>query len=155
MGRRSLAIGAALAFAVAAAVPAPGNAQSARGLYLLKCSGCHRADGQGAVEAGVPPFPGYIGDLARDPEGRIYMLHVPGVASSGLNDADLTQVLNYLLERWSGAPVAAAAPAAQPFTAAEVAALRAIEVNDVVKYRRALVARLRKAGAQVAQYPWP
>lgn len=149
MRRRSALTAALLAAFVAAACPASG--ETARTLYLLKCSGCHRADGQGAADAGVPPFPGFIADLARDPGGRTYMLHVPGVASSGLNDADLTAVLNYLLDRWSGAPAAGA----KPFTPQEVAALRAVPVNNIVSYRRTLVARLRKSGAAIAEYPWP
>ncbi|WP_293900633.1 cytochrome c [Phenylobacterium sp.] len=149
MRRQSLLTGVLLAAFAAVAVPA--GAQSARALYLLKCSGCHRADGQGAAEAGVPPFPGFIGDLARDPGGRTYMLHVPGVASSGLSDADLTIVLNYLLDRWSAAPV----DRIQRFTPGEVATLRAVDVSDIVKYRRTLVARLRKTGAAIAEYPWP
>jgi mono/diheme cytochrome c family protein len=129
----------------------PARARSPEALYLLKCSGCHRADGQGAPEAGVPPFPGFVGDLARDPDGRTYMLHVPGVVSSNLPDAELTTVLNYLLDHWSNAPAGQVAP----FTAEEVARQRAVPVNDIVKYRRTLVARLRKTGVPVAQYPWP
>jgi mono/diheme cytochrome c family protein len=148
--RRRSALTAALLVAFGA-VAHPAGGETARTLYLLKCSGCHRADGQGAADAGVPPFPGFIADLARDPGGRTYMLHVPGVASSGLNDADLTAVLNYLLDRWSGAPAADT----KPFTPQEVAALRAVPVNNIVTYRRTLVARLRKSGAAIAEYPWP
>jgi mono/diheme cytochrome c family protein len=148
MRARSALSGVLLAALAAVAYPASG--ETARTLYLLKCSGCHRADGQGAVDAGVPPFPGFIAELARDPGGRTYMLHVPGVAGSGLNDTDLTAVLNYLLDRWSGAPAEA-----QRFTPQEVAGLRAIAVNDIVSYRRTLVARLRKSGAAIAEYPWP
>ena len=149
MRRRSALSGVLLAAFVAAGHPA--SAETALTLYLLKCSGCHRANGQGASDAGVPPFPGFIADLARDPGGRTYMLHVPGVVSSGLSDADLTGVLNYLLDRWSSGPAAEA----RRFTPQEVATLRAVGVNDIVSYRRTLVARLRKSGAAIAEYPWP
>lgn len=147
--RRGSALAGMLLAGLAVALAHPASAETPRTLYLLKCSGCHRADGQGATDAGVPPFPGFIADLARDPGGRTYMLHVPGVVGSGLNDADLTAVLNYLLDRWSGATDA------KRFTPQEVATLRAVSVNDVVSYRRALVARLRKSGAAIAEYPWP
>ena len=150
MRRRSALSGVLLA-ALAVTFAHPARGETARTLYLLKCSGCHRADGQGAADAGVPRFPGFIADLARDPGGRTYMLHVPGVASSGLSDADLTGVLNYLLDRWSGAP----AGNVKRFTPQEVATLRAVAVNDIVGYRRTLVARLRKSGATIAAYPWP
>lgn len=147
--RRGAALTGVLLAGLAVALAHPASAETPQTLYLLKCSGCHRADGQGAVDAGVPPFPGFIADLARDPGGRTYMLHVPGVAGSGLGDEDLTAVLNYLLDRWPGEP------AAKRFTPQEVATLRAVRVNDIVSYRRALVARLRKTGAAIADYPWP
>lgn len=146
--RRRLAAGI-LAAGLAVGAPARAEPPSTTALYLLKCSGCHRADGAGAPEAGVPPFPGFIGALAKDPAGRRYLLHVPGVAASGLSDPDLTRVLNYLLETWD------AGSRAQPFTPSEVARLRAASVEDIVSYRRTLVARLRKAGAPIADYPWP
>jgi mono/diheme cytochrome c family protein len=149
MAFRPALSGLLLAALIAAAPHAA--AETARTLYLLKCSGCHRADGEGASDAGVPPFPGFIADLARDPGGRTYMLHVPGVTNSGLGDADLTGVLNYLLDRWPGQP----AMEARRFTPEEVAALRAVRVSDIVSYRRTLVARLRKSGAAIADYPWP
>ena len=139
----------ALAVALAAATPAAG--QSAHTLYLLKCSGCHRADGLGAPDAGVPRFPGFVGDLARDGDGRIYMLHVPGVAGSNLPNAELSAVLNYVLDKWAPAP----SDGVKRFTPAEVDALRALKINDIVAYRRTLVARLRKSGAAIADYPWP
>ncbi len=144
-----------LALAVAAALAVPAAAQpaqpTAKALYLLKCSGCHRADGQGAVQAGVPPFPGFVGALASDPAGRTYMLHVPGVMGSGLGNPDLARVMNYLLDTWSAVP----ADRIPRFTSQEVERLRAVPVNDVVNYRRGVVARLRKSGAPVAEYPWP
>lgn len=147
MPRRLAAV--VLAAGLAAVAPARAEPPSTTALYLLKCSGCHRADGAGAPDAGVPPFPGFIGTLANDPAGRRYILHVPGVAASGLSDEDLTRVLNYVLDVWG------ARSRPQPFTPAEVARLRAAPVGDIVGYRRTLVARLRKAGAPVADYPWP
>lgn len=139
--------------AVALTVPAAAQPvqRTAKSMYLLKCSGCHRADGQGAVEAGVPPFPGFVGALAADPGGRTYMLHVPGVAGSGLGNPDLARVMNYLLDEWSPGST----DRIPRFTPEEVARQRAIPINDVVSYRRGVVARLRKSGAPVADYPWP
>jgi mono/diheme cytochrome c family protein len=136
---------------------APGRARlsmaglSAQSLYLLRCSGCHQVDGQGATPAGVPPFPGFIDGLVNDEAGRTYVVLVPGVAGSGLADAQTAQVLNYVQDRW-------AQPGARPaprFTAEEVARRRATPVSDVVAYRRALVARIAKRGTPIADYPWP
>lgn len=124
---------------------------SPKALYMLRCSGCHRADGLGAPSAGVPPFPGSIDKIAKDPGGRVYLLHVPGVVSSGLPNAQLAAVMNYVLDEWSREP---GAPASR-FTAEEVAELRAVKVIDVVAYRRAMAARMAKDGVQIADYPWP
>lgn len=124
---------------------------SPKALYLLRCSGCHRPDGEGAVAAGVPPFPGFIAPMTSDPMGRTYVTHVPGITGSGLNDAQIASVLNYVLDTWSGD----SASRTQKFTAEEVAQRRAVPVSDVVSYRRALVARLTRRGLPVGDYPWP
>jgi mono/diheme cytochrome c family protein len=124
---------------------------SARSLYVLKCSGCHRIDGAGAPAAGIPPFPGFIAPLARQPEGRVYIAHVPGIAASRLSDAQLVDVLNYVIEEWSG-DEGAATPR---FTVDEFSVLRAVPVSNVVELRRDVVAQLKEAGEPVADYPWP
>lgn len=122
---------------------------SARFNYILKCAGCHTGTGKGLPHAGIPPFPGYIDAFARDDDGRTYMIHVPGVVGASLSDAQVADVLNYVVESW-GDPSAVA-----PFTAEEVRVRRAKAVPDVVVYRRQLVKRLKAEGAQVADYPWP
>ena len=124
---------------------------SPRSLYLLRCSGCHRPDGGGAISAGVPPFPGFIAPMTSDPMGRTYVTHVPGITGSGLDDAQIASVLNYVLDTWSGD----GAGRTRKFTPEEVAQRRAIPVSDVVSYRRALVARLTRRGLPVGAYPWP
>lgn len=124
---------------------------SPRSLYMLRCSGCHRVDGTGAIEAGIPPFPGFIGPLARNPQGRVYIAHVPGVVGSRMSNDQLVGVLNYVLEEWSGEE-GASAPA---FTVEEFVTLRSVPVSNVVQYRRDVVAEMKAAGDPVADYPWP
>lgn len=126
-----------------------GRAPSAHANYLLRCSGCHLPDGEGLPASGIPAFPGYVDALAGDDEGRTYMVHVPGVVSSSLTDGEIAGVLNYVVEKW-GSP--ASIPA---FTADEVTQRRARDVEDVVRYRRAIVERLKASGLKVAEYPWP
>lgn len=121
----------------------------ARANYLLRCSGCHLGDGSGLPASGIPPLPGFIDIFAGDEDGRTYLTHVPGVAASGLSDAEVAAVLNYVVGEW-GDPSAVA-----PFNGAEVTARRAVPVLDVVAYRRALTARLRAEGVVLAEYPWP
>lgn len=127
------------------------DAMSPPALYRLRCSGCHGLEGMGAPSAGIPPFPGSIGAIAADDGGRAYIMHVPGVVGSGLNNAQLAAVMNYVLDQWSGDK---ARPVAR-FTPDEVTRLRAVPVGDVVSYRRDLSQRLAKGGVAIADYPWP
>ena len=125
---------------------------SARSLYMLKCSGCHRVDGMGAPTAGIPPFPGFIAPLARNPDGRVYIAHVPGIVGSRLSNEQLVDVLNYVIDEWSGEEEATDVPR---FTVDEIARLRAVPVTNIVEYRRGVVAQLVETGDPVADYPWP
>ena len=147
--RASAGAGALAALSLAAGADA--QSYSAETIYLLRCSGCHGLDGVGSMEAGVPPFPGFVGAFVGDEEGRLYVTHVPGVVGSGLDDAEIAIVLNYIIAKWADEPEGAI----EPFTAEEVAALRAVSIADVVGYRRGVVARLTAEGVAVADYPWP
>lgn len=143
LGALSLAGLLAAPLAHAADRPAQAN-------YLLRCSGCHGPDGSGAPAAGIPPLPGFISAFTADEQGRTYLMHVPGVVSTGLNDREIAAVMNYVVTRW-GDPK----QAFTPFTPEEVTQLRATEVADVVVYRRELIKRLQAEGYMVAAYPWP
>jgi len=104
MAARLLRLAVALApGAFAAAVPAS-PAQD----YTLYCMGCHGAQAQG-VPGKIPPLAGSVSLFMRTPEGRDYVLRVPGAANSALPDAQLAAVLNWLAEsyRATGAPHAA------------------------------------------------
>jgi mono/diheme cytochrome c family protein len=123
---------------------------SPRGLYILHCSGCHGQNGAGALAAGVPAFQNSISTIASDAEGRVYILHVPGIAGAGLRDEETAAVLNFVVSTWGDA-----AAIVEPFTAVEVAALRQSPVRDVVELRRSIAARLARDGVDIAAYPWP
>jgi len=120
--------------------------------YMLRCQGCHLADGTGHSKAGIPDFVGQVGAFATLPEGRQYLLHVPGVIGSSLSDQEIADVLNYIMETYSGASLP---DGYRPFTVSEVVALRSAEIGDVVKYRRLVVEELSALGIMVADYPWP
>ena len=119
--------------------------------YLIHCSGCHRADGSGSLRGGIPDLRGYVGSFGRVDDGRTYLMHVPGVVGSGLDNADIAAVMNYIFERWAEAPASDPVPL---FTAAEVARLRKRSVPDVVKARRHVVHELKARDLPVATYPW-
>ena len=76
------------------------------------------------------------GELAR-PGGRDYVVRVPGVLQSRLDDAELAAVLNYILTEFNAATLPAGF---RPYTAREVAAARKAILADPHKYRRELFA---------------
>ncbi|MES1951221.1 cytochrome c, mono-and diheme variant [Salinisphaera sp. S4-8] len=120
--------------------------------YLIHCSGCHRADGSGSLRGGIPDLRGYVGSFGRLEAGRAYLMHVPGVVGSGLDNADIAAVMNYIFARWAEAPANDPVPA---FSADEVARLRRLSIPDVVKARRRVVQELNARDLPVAPYPWP
>ena len=121
--------------------------------YVLHCSGCHGVDGSGHETAGVPNFRESVGFFATDEEGRIYLLHVPGVINSNLSNAEIAAVLNYVVEQWAGSSTGRKFVR---FTAGEVAERRVRSVSDVVRLRRQIALRLlQREGIQTAIYPWP
>ena len=142
--------GALIAFAVLSAmVPAQAQQRGARVNYILRCSGCHGLDGTGHEQGGIPAFPGYVGSIIDDDEGRTYLMHVPGVVATGLNDREIAEVMNYVASQWGGNP------AFDRFTEEEVRVRRATAVADAVEFRRILARRLLSAGKPLAPYPWP
>jgi mono/diheme cytochrome c family protein len=146
-----LALGTLLAFASftpkLARAAEPGAA-----LYLLHCSGCHGPDGMGEQRADVPPLPPLVGNLLRDPRGRLYIVNVGGVLTSNLGYADTAAVLNWLLQAFGATTVP---PDIKQFDADEVASLRAQRRADSVGLRRAIATRLKAKGIKLAAYPWP
>jgi mono/diheme cytochrome c family protein len=134
------AAAAALAAALLTASLARGNpAQD----YVLYCMGCHGPEAQG-VAGRVPPLAGSVALLMRSPEGRDYVLRVPGSANSALSDEQLAAVLNWLAQRYP--PPGGTAPAAAPFTAAEVGSLRHTPLANVKESRREVVRALAASG---------
>jgi mono/diheme cytochrome c family protein len=117
--------------------------ESVEYLYRLKCSGCHGMAGAGSAIGRIPPFTGLVGHFADSRDGRLYLVHVPGVANSGLPDADTADVLNYVLRKWGGD--GSPAPPTE-FTAMEVATLRSIHLDDIAALRRKLAASLSRRG---------
>jgi hypothetical protein len=118
-------------------------------IYVLHCSGCHGVDGSGSRAGGIPNL-NLVKTFTSDTEGRTYLMQVPGIAYSSLSNKEVASVLNYAVERWGQPNVPF-----NKFTFEEIAHLRAIEIADIVSYRRNLAARYEAQGKPVAEYPWP
>ncbi|NYT37318.1 cytochrome C [Allopusillimonas soli] len=117
--------------------------------YMLQCAGCHRYDGTGVARNGVPSFRNSIGLLAALPQGRDYMIRVPGAAQSQLSNAELANVLNWAVMQFSPGQ---AGLGFRLFTATEVGASRQQRFDDVARVRRALAARIAESGHHLAPY---
>jgi mono/diheme cytochrome c family protein len=104
--------------------------------YMLQCMGCHTPDGRG--EPGrVPSMRNTLVPLASTPEGRKFLIQVPGAAQSRLSDAELADVLNWMVTHLSALPVP---PELKRFTATEVSAYRHTPLAAVAAVRKRLVA---------------
>jgi mono/diheme cytochrome c family protein len=95
--------------------------------YLIHCMGCHGEEGLG-LEGQVPSFKNTLAKISASPQGRDYVLRIPGVTQATLDDAQTAEVLNWVLVRFSAAD---AARQIAPFTAAEVARARQRPLLDV------------------------
>jgi mono/diheme cytochrome c family protein len=127
----ALAVAAVLMPAVAAAQASPPKP------YRQACQMCHQSGAKG-LAGQFPRLAGRVDDIAASPEGRRYLISVvlygltgritvdgqpiAGIMTpvSGLPDADIATTLTYLVRLENGAK-------AKPFSAAEVAAVRAGE----------------------------
>lgn len=107
---------------------AAADGSRARQNYLIHCMGCHGESGLG-LEDRVPSFKNTLAKISASPQGRDYVLRVPGVTQATLDDRQTAEVLNWVLAEFSTAD---AAQQIAPFTAAEVARARQqplLEVN--------------------------
>lgn len=111
--------------------------------YVLYCMGCHGTQAEG-VPGKVPPLAHALGRYMRTPEGRNYVLRVPGAANSVLSDAQLAAVLNWLAQTFDGD--ALAKDNVPPFTTEEVTGQRHTPLPSVLATRRAIVKDLAATG---------
>ncbi len=110
--------------------------------FSRHCRGCHGFDGQG-TPGHVPRLAGVVGLFTRLPDGRNYLMRVPGVATSRLDDDRLAAVLNWMLANLSPAETE---PGFRPFTAAEVGKARRAPLIDHRDRRAALIAEMHARG---------
>lgn len=145
-----LGVGAALGIA-AAQPPAEGfvpagvsNPQRAWQNWTLNCQGCHRPDGTGS-EGTAPSLAGTVAKFLNVPGGREYLGRVPGVATSSLGNAELSELVNWMLWRFDKEHMPADFV---PFTAEEIGRLRTsplrLEANQM---RTALLKRADESAA--------
>lgn len=111
-------------------------------LYTLNCSGCHGTGGRGVPEAGIPNL-NEAGRYVRTQLGREYLIEVPGLSQSRLDDATAARLLNWVLRQFSAKSLSADFA---PYTAAEVTRFRSDKISDPKTRRDAILAELRGRG---------
>lgn len=139
-----LAVGSAAAFA-AGKPHRPPNVN-----YALYCLGCHTSQGEGSPIGRIPVLKDAVGHFARLPEGRRYVVNVPGVVNSDLGPEDTAALLNWVVEIYAGA--SRPEPFAR-FTAEEVGSWRKQAPDDVMALRARARALLADQGYEVDPYP--
>ncbi len=140
---RTLALAIVLVLAASAA---PARAGSPSELYTLNCWGCHQPHAEG-IPGTVPRLAHSMAYFLSVPGGREFLVQVPGVANSSLNDKETAEVLNWLLVTFNKRELPAHF---KPYTADEVARLRAHPLFDVKHTRVELARKIAAQGHQVA-----
>ena len=132
----------ALLLCVSSAVMAQGSPSRSYD-YALKCSGCHRQDGSGKPDSGIPDFRDQVGYFLMLPEGRAFLMQVAGLLNSGLNDERSAAVTNYIVESFSGVSMPADF---EPYTPEEAQHYRETRPADIAQRRYDLYVQLKAAG---------
>ena len=103
--------------------------------YLLYCRGCHLINGTGTPPE-VPTLVNDIGKIVAIPGGREYIIRVPGVSQTAMNNDELAAVLNWVLSEFN----ADTTPGHfAPYTSEEVGKARQKVLVDPLKHRASLL----------------
>jgi len=106
-------------------------AASPRINYLLYCTGCHAADGAGKPP-NVPSLRDELGRMISVPKMRSYLIRIPGASQAPISDADLTDVINWLLHEFNSDTLPANF---EEYTVDEVSSARRNILADPLRYR--------------------
>lgn len=99
--------------------------------YLLYCSGCHRVTGEGKPP-NVPTLHGELGRMLSVPEMRSYLVRIPGASQAPISDAELTEVVNWILHEFNADTLPADF---KNLSTEEVTEARKNSLADPLKYR--------------------
>ena len=116
--------------------------------YVEHCSGCHGMQGNSAP-APIPVLRDRVGYFMCTREGRDYLIRLPNVAYSAIEDnQELADMMNFVVFGLGGA---SAPRSAKPFTAGEVARLRrdALATQSLIVARTKIVAGLSTSACAV------
>lgn len=106
-------------------------------------------DGSGSAPNRVPTFAASLGHFVRNDLGRAFLIQVSGVAQSTLGDAEIADLLNWLLPTY-GTPELPSN--FRPYTAIEVQAERNHRPADLMATRALVAQQLQALGFFITHY---
>jgi len=104
--------------------------------YLLHCAGCHLEHGRGDPPE-IPDLHVELGELLKSPQGRDYVLRVPGITDATVTPDQMADLLNWMIAEFYPDR-----SDFEPFTAEEVLAGRQNPLYDPITHRRRLLVEL-------------
>lgn len=124
--------------ALSAVVCLPAAAYQPAVNYQLQCMGCHMADGSGQPGR-VPSVRRSLVKFSASPQGRDFVIRVPGVSQSPLGDEETAALLNWMARTLSDEKIGHF----KEYTAAEVHERRTRPLTEVNRVRARLLAALK------------
>ncbi len=122
------------------------KAKKARQDWILNCQGCHKIDGTGRPDKGLPNLTGEVAKFLTVDGGREYLSRVPGITNASVNDADLAELINWLLPRFDPDNIPADF---KPYTVEEVTQWRKHPLSiQAPQTRESLLAKLSHNNSQ-------
>ncbi len=138
--------------------PAPGNEAAQTPIaragysvatnYQLQCAGCHLTSGEGSSANDTPRLAGFVGNFLKVEGGRAFLVRVPGMSQSALNNQQLADMLNWLLNK-DGMAGASMPEHFQPYSADEVAAVRQQAMLNLPQTRGKLIEQMKAQGISI------
>lgn len=116
--------------------------------YQLQCAGCHLSNGTGSKANDTPNMKDFVGNFLKVEGGREFLVRVPGMSQSALNNAQLADLLNWLL-REDGIAGKSMPAHYQPYSADEVARLRKVSMLNLPNTRAHLIEQMRELGIPI------
>lgn len=116
--------------------------------YQLQCEGCHLGDGTGSAANDTPKMKGFVGNFLKVDGGREFLVRVPGVSQSALNNAQVADLLNWMM-RADGIAGGSAPQDYRPYSEAEVAEVRGKPILDLPQARAGMIEQMRVQGIAI------
>lgn len=139
--------------------PAPGNEEQQKSIavagystpvnYQLQCAGCHLDDGEGSKANDTPRMKGFVGNFLKVEGGREFLVRVPGMSQSALNNAQLADLLNWLVQK-EGIAGDSSPEHYRPYTEEEVAKTRKVSLLNLPEIRAGLIREMIEQGIEIS-----